>query len=224
MPRLKNSTQAERYTTTQQFTSPLSVRLAELMNAKIDKIGREQLANELDVSVRMVDLWKGKKSRPDIDRLPQLAEYFNVSCDYLLGRHDDKEPKIEVQAIRNYTGLDSNAIDFLARLKNVAMYENAQKFLSTLIANFGDIIPSIEYMCECDNRQISKEMPTDTKAGSLYFKDEQSFRNHRSTFIDENGCVTLGGRAGGNYFSSEVARAFALLLYKLREVETDVQT
>lgn len=50
-----------------------------------------------------------------INTLFQLADHFDVSTDYLLGRTDIKALNEEIQAIHKYTGLSEQAILALAR-------------------------------------------------------------------------------------------------------------
>lgn len=47
-------------------------------------ISQEMLANVCDVSMQAVSKWENGQSCPDISFLPLLAEYFQVSIDYLL--------------------------------------------------------------------------------------------------------------------------------------------
>jgi len=51
-------------------------------------VTREQLATYLGVSPQAVSKWENG-SYPDGDLLPQIADYFEVSIDYLYGRAKD---------------------------------------------------------------------------------------------------------------------------------------
>ena len=55
-------------------------------------MSQEQLAELLGVSRQAVSRWECGASCPDITLLPIIADYFNVSIDYLLERTDN--PKI----------------------------------------------------------------------------------------------------------------------------------
>lgn len=48
-------------------------------------ITQEQLANYIGVSKASVSKWESGSSYPDIVLLPELATYFNISVDELLG-------------------------------------------------------------------------------------------------------------------------------------------
>jgi len=56
-------------------------------------LSQEELANLLNVTRQAVQKWESGASRPDMDNLTALAEYFHVSLDYLiLGRKDPDKP------------------------------------------------------------------------------------------------------------------------------------
>ena len=49
---------------------------------------RVELANKLNVSVRLISYWENGKRECDFDTLIKIADIFSVSTDYLLGRKD----------------------------------------------------------------------------------------------------------------------------------------
>ena len=49
---------------------------------------RAELAAKLNISVRLISYWECGKRECSFDTLLQLAEIFNTSTDYLLGRVD----------------------------------------------------------------------------------------------------------------------------------------
>ncbi|OTW73434.1 transcriptional regulator [Bacillus thuringiensis serovar roskildiensis] len=58
---------------------------------KNNKITQEQLGNAIGVSKMAISYFeKGKKS-PGRESLEKIADYFNVTTDYLLGRSEDPE-------------------------------------------------------------------------------------------------------------------------------------
>ena len=65
---------------------------------KEKKITQEQLATHLGVSPQAVSKWENG-SYPESDLLPAIADYFDVSIDYLYGRGGGNDP-IEVQVFR----------------------------------------------------------------------------------------------------------------------------
>ena len=49
---------------------------------------RKQLADKLNVSVRLVSYWENGERECSFDALLEIADIFSVSTDYLLGRTD----------------------------------------------------------------------------------------------------------------------------------------
>ena len=61
----------------------LGERIANLRKER--KVSQEELADVLNTSRQAISKWERGESDPDIDRLKDLAIYFGVSIDYLLG-------------------------------------------------------------------------------------------------------------------------------------------
>ena len=59
-------------------------RLLELRREK--GISQAKLAKELGVSFAVVCYWETDRSEPTAPNIVKIAEFFNVSVDYLLGR------------------------------------------------------------------------------------------------------------------------------------------
>ena len=55
-------------------------------------LSQEELANLLNVTRQAVQKWEAGASRPDMDNLMSLAEYFNVSLDYLVAGKEPTPP------------------------------------------------------------------------------------------------------------------------------------
>ncbi len=53
-----------------------------------NNLSRAQLAEKLNVSVRLISYWENGERECGFDMLITLAELFCVSVDYLLGRRD----------------------------------------------------------------------------------------------------------------------------------------
>lgn len=50
------------------------------------------LAKVFELSTTTVASWEQGRSRPNIEEIAQIATYFNVSVDYLLGLTEEKRP------------------------------------------------------------------------------------------------------------------------------------
>jgi transcriptional regulator with XRE-family HTH domain len=59
-------------------------RLKELREYK--GITQEQLAERLGVAKSTIGMWENAKREPDLAMLSEIADFFDVSVDYLIGR------------------------------------------------------------------------------------------------------------------------------------------
>ena len=53
-----------------------------------NNLSRIQLAEKLNVSVRLISYWENGQRECDFDMLIKIADLFSVSLDYLLGRKE----------------------------------------------------------------------------------------------------------------------------------------
>ena len=61
-------------------------RLKELRLEK--ELGQEELAKALGLSHGIISLWENKLREPKMSNLVLLAQYFDVTIDYLVGLED----------------------------------------------------------------------------------------------------------------------------------------
>lgn len=59
----------------------------------IHRLSQTELAKSLHVSQQVITKWENGKSEPSSSAINDLASYFNVSADYLLGRTSSKVPE-----------------------------------------------------------------------------------------------------------------------------------
>ena len=71
----------------------IGLRIKELRKA--NKLTQKQLAKKINVDCSAVTKWETGKANPDFEKQQFLADFFDVSVDYLLGRTDKKEGHIE---------------------------------------------------------------------------------------------------------------------------------
>lgn len=65
------------------------IRLKELRKEK--SINQKELATLLKVSASTIGMYEQGRRDPDTNTLKFLADYFDVSTDYLLGRTDERD-------------------------------------------------------------------------------------------------------------------------------------
>lgn len=76
----------------------------------IQETGTRQadLADYLGMSRAAVSQYISGKREPDVETLTKIAQYFNVSLDYLVGRVDDETP--QSRAPKNYIEIGDRVI------------------------------------------------------------------------------------------------------------------
>lgn len=90
---------------------------------------QEDLADKLSVSRQSVSKWEGAQSVPDLNRIIQMAELFNVSLDYLL--KDEMEPEVP--------SAQQTPVDSGTPARKVSM-EDAVRYIKTIKNNNGKAI------------------------------------------------------------------------------------
>lgn len=84
-------------------------RLVELREN--NGVSQAELAKHLGVTRQSLSLYETAERTINIDLLEQIAEYFNVSADYLLGISSAYSPNIEIQAICKKIGCSEDVVD-----------------------------------------------------------------------------------------------------------------
>lgn len=108
-----------------------ALRLKELREKK--HLSQKQLAVELGVAVGSVGMWESAERIPPAKRLRVIAEYFNVSVDYLLGLIDDSEITTAAPMDDIYTAEEKLFIKKYREL-NPACKKLVNNTLDTLVA------------------------------------------------------------------------------------------
>lgn len=63
-------------------------RMRELRNQR--NMTQKNLADELGITVRTYQYYEADDHRPDIETLIKLADFYDVTIDYLVGRTDER--------------------------------------------------------------------------------------------------------------------------------------
>lgn len=106
----------------------LSEKIFELRKA--NSMSQEQLAEKLNVSRQSISKWESGDSSPEIERLVELSNVFNVTTDYLLKpstvdeltvrtemlekRQEDLKAEVQKEHLKNFRILSSGFIYVIA--------------------------------------------------------------------------------------------------------------
>lgn len=96
-------------------SSTFAVRLCELLEEW--EVTQLVLAKAVGVSRQSIGQWKSGKTVPDVLDLRKIADFFEVSTDYLLGRTDIRAQEPEIRSVCGKIGLSDASVQMLARLK-----------------------------------------------------------------------------------------------------------
>lgn len=77
---------------------------------------QKDLAVAVGVHVNVVSYWCRSVRIPNIDQIVDVAKFFGVTTDYLLGLTDVSAPDMDMQALCDMTGLTADAAANLIRL------------------------------------------------------------------------------------------------------------
>ena len=90
----------------------LKDRLKSERNKK--KISQRQLGDYIGVSQQTIGSWETGRTQPDQESLKQLAQFFNVSLDYLMGESNIRNTSTKIDtAIQD----DAELADFWNKMK-----------------------------------------------------------------------------------------------------------
>ena len=118
---------------TAQFNSSFAVILRGLLE-RSPKTGKKTtyktLAEYLEVKQQSVSSWANGTTIPDTKHIAPIADFFDVSCDYLLGMTKTKTTNVVLRWISEFVGLSDEAIAALHYIE-----EKHGEILSKVISN-----------------------------------------------------------------------------------------
>ena len=148
--------------------------LARRLNGLI--VDGNALKDYLGVSAQAINQYRLGMARPSLENLCNIAEFYGVSTDYLLGLTDTPSIKEDIQAVCKTTGLSEEAISYLRRATN-EHYEGRRIVLNALLENY-DFYHLLGIIYECSEAMSPREeiskIPVDDR-----------FQNHSSKEIFE---------------------------------------
>lgn len=114
------------------------------------KISQKEAAAALGISQALLSHYERGRRGCNLDFLLKVADYYNVSCDYLLGRSPEKTgAQITVDEIPDPDSIKDNVLRKGSKSSIVSVLNKK------LIANSINVIYDI--LDECDNKQLTTE-------------------------------------------------------------------
>jgi len=107
---------------------------------KENKVSANDLALSLNFTKNAIYEWEHDRSQPNIETLKKLADYFNVSIDYLVGRTDDE---YAVPTVPQTEDLSARERELLSEFRRLGPFE-AEAILIQIKALAGEKAPAIK--------------------------------------------------------------------------------
>ncbi|MEJ8554177.1 helix-turn-helix domain-containing protein [Tepidibacter sp. Z1-5] len=133
----------------------LSERLKKLRKEK--GLSQKDLSAELNIPRTTISSWESGSRIPELMTTQNLATFFEVSIDYLLGRTDSRNP-VHIESIVNnlYKSIqdDPELIDFIEKLTYRSDLHAISKKLKDLSSNSVNKLIRVIDALELDNNSI----------------------------------------------------------------------
>jgi transcriptional regulator with XRE-family HTH domain len=100
------------------YDDVLNCRLRELMDGR--EARTEELANAVGIGSSGVRMWYTGYARPDIEKIPIICKFYEVSADWLLGLSEAQSIDMGSRQISEETGLTDHALLNMKRLAEQA--------------------------------------------------------------------------------------------------------
>lgn len=129
----------------EQFNSPFATALRELMKVR----GKTQadIARVVSKTPQTVSQYVNGVSEPGYETLVKIADYFDVSLDYLLRKNGEPLKDPDIQSVHRYTGLSGASIKILHSLPVDSLEASfARRFFDDLLVEHGVVKAVTSFM------------------------------------------------------------------------------
>lgn len=211
---------ASRGDTNKKANSPFATRLSQLMNEN-PVTTQADLAKITDKTRQTVSQYVNGISEPGYDTLVKIADHFNVSLDYLLGRSNTRTLDTSIHAICSYTGLNEESVNTLHKFVDLAngvilydeIYDDYVVYNFDAVCNFISFLDKnyplfYRFRQQCKGHQeYVAQFNTLTLRESAILLCLNTFNSLKSQDNPENSC-TLSCREAADYFRTAFCDRF----------------
>lgn len=179
------------------YDSAFATRLRKLIEE--NNISKNQLSEEIGVSRQAISQYCDGSTIPNADKLLKIAEFFNVSLDYLVGRTENFTTDDKLRFVCDYTGLNEDAIQKLQQLKTLSFFDfsgyhyfyDCNKFIDFFInhlnaKSFFNDVSVYEQLNKKAFNKLKQVLESDKKedARTFIYDAEYNQKISRSCFYD----------------------------------------
>lgn len=191
---------------TEQATFP--TRLNELMQER--GISQEKLARALGVKRQTVSLYKTGQSSPNAEQLKKIAEFFNVSSDWLLGISNVKSQDTDLHSVCEYTGL-SEAAMLVIRFIHLRGETTTEKLLSMLLES-EDFTAVLDKFTAACNLEIDCDLGIDENGVDKIKEFNENYKQE----LKRIGAVVYGAGPTSDMFLYNASNDFMMCMKQIR--------
>lgn len=183
-------------------------RLRELRAEK--RVSQEALSKVLGVSKSTIGLWENGDTLPDAKSVCDLAAYYGVSTDFLLGKTDISSADMNTREICERTGLSGDTVTLLSA------YSGMNTLASSFIARFfEDVVTGDSLTMICDFLRRSAHagaIDEINRQAELDGLADEDFSPHSKTELEiDNIISSMNGTHSGDFkISAEDAHWYFL--------------
>lgn len=168
-----------------------ATRVRALFNAA--NVSQQEVADAVGVTRQTFFKYLEGKAQPTIENIYNLADYFHVSSDYLLGLSNSPNPDINNRAIHDRLGLSDETINYLQNEVKLLCGITNKDNIDDAVAVFHQFETLIENKEECDDKS---------------FIDYAKSMGFNLSYCDDNdNHIDLLNLINGFYVQSEVINA-----------------
>ena len=180
-----------------------SERLSDLMKER--GLKQQDLADVLGIKRQTVSLYMTGQSMPDAAQLKNIAMFFDVFADWLLGLTDEKTPNTEIRSMCVYTGFSSDLVKVIHLIYNNAPKEFTllNLFLENLVIKNAQSISNA-----CINLQKAAMAKVTQRLHNLSPDDGRIVNFLDSMNSDNNGMFKLTAGEASDFFLSSAKADF----------------
>lgn len=150
-------------------------------------ITQEQLATKLGVSNQAVSKWESGQCYPDIQLLPEISEYFNVSIDELMGVPDNNNDDDILITIKNNIQNSDSGTEMAQIMKIVKALHAIVLVMESKKENSGypefELDSTIDHAIQNEWGLSSITLPqivATMRRGSVFFSDDHNVYDENS--------------------------------------------
>ena len=172
----------------EKINNALSDRLTDLINDKKDRGTTQfQQAQAIGIDNASLSKYSNGTTSPEATALYKMAEYYECSTDYLLGRTKIKNPDTANIKIGNLLGLSEKAIKYLKTWKDIEE-EDSMVFALNCLFESGKAERFFKYLLLYFFTD-AKEFQINDHKNNVYLSDERVFVTNKDdtcTYLELN--------------------------------------